>query len=157
MADTYVIVGASLCGATAAATLRDGGFDGQLVMIGDEDRLPYERPPLSKGYLRGEEPFEQALIRPEDWYATNDIDLRLGTPADVVDVASREVLMPDGERIAFDGLLVATGGRNRPIDAVGADLPGIYHLRTIEECDAIKQAAAEGARVVCVGMGFIGS
>jgi len=157
MADTYVIVGASLCGATAAATLRSEGFDGRLVMVGAEDRLPYERPPLSKGYLRDEEPFDQALIRPEEWYATNEIDLRLGTPADVVDVASREVVMPDGERMAYDALLVATGGRNRPIDAEGADLPGIFHLRTIEECDAIKEAAAGGVRVVCVGMGFIGS
>jgi 3-phenylpropionate/trans-cinnamate dioxygenase ferredoxin reductase component len=154
---TFVIVGASLAGATAAATLRQEGFDGRLVLIGTEDHPPYERPPLSKEYLRGEQPFEQALVRPADWYEQNGVELRTGARVVQTKARDREVVIAGGERIAYEALLLATGSRNRKVDAPGADLPGVFDLRRAEDADRIREAAAGGARAVCVGMGFIGA
>ncbi len=157
MTETFVVVGASLCAATAAATLRAEGFDGRLVLMGAEEVVPYERPPLSKEYLRGEEPVEKTYIRPPDWYPDNDVDLRLGMRAVQIDVEEREVVLAGGERALFDRLLLATGGRNRRLDVPGAGLPGVFDLRRIDDADRIRAAAEGGARVVCVGMGFIGA
>ena len=154
---TFVIVGASLAGATAAATLRDEGFDGRIALIGAEPLAPYERPPLSKEYLRGEQPLEDAFVRPPEWYAEQEIDARFGTRAVQIDVREREVVLAGGERIAFDRLLMATGSRNRSLDAPGAGLPGVFDLRHADDADRIKEAVGQGARVVCVGMGFIGA
>ncbi len=155
--EPFVIVGASLCGATAAATLRAEGFDGPIALIGAEALPPYERPALSKGYLRGEEPFEQMLARPPEWFDDNDIDVRTGTRAVQLDAATREVVLAGGERVGFGRLLVATGSRNRKLAVPGAHLPGVFDLRTVSDADAIRAAAIPGARVVCVGMGFIGA
>jgi 3-phenylpropionate/trans-cinnamate dioxygenase ferredoxin reductase subunit len=154
---TFVIVGASLAGATAAATLRREGFDGRIVLIGAEDHPPYERPPLSKEYVRGEQPFEQALVRPMDWYEQNEVELR--TSARVVQTRprEREVVVAGGERIGYEALLLTTGSRNRKADAPGADLPGVFDLRRVDDADRIREAATGGARAVCVGMGFIGA
>jgi 3-phenylpropionate/trans-cinnamate dioxygenase ferredoxin reductase subunit len=154
---TFVIVGASLTGATAAATLRDEGFDGRVVLVGAEPVPPYERPPLSKEFLRGEQPFEEQYVREEAWYADHEVELRLGVRAVQLDVAGREVVLAGGERIAHDALLVATGGRNRKLDVTGASLPGVFDLRTVADAERIKEAATGGARIVCVGMGFIGA
>ena len=154
---TFVIVGASLAGATAAATLRGEGFDGRIALIGAEPLAPYERPPLSKEYLRGEQPLEDAFVRPPEWYAEQEIDARFGTRAVQIDVREREVVLAGGERIAFDRLLMATGSRNRSLDAPGAGLPGVFDLRHADDADRIKEAVGQGARVVCVGMGFIGA
>jgi 3-phenylpropionate/trans-cinnamate dioxygenase ferredoxin reductase component len=154
---TFVIVGASLAGATAAATLRGEGFDGRIALIGAEPLAPYERPPLSKEYLRGEQPLEDAFVRPPEWYAEQDIDARFGTRAVQIDAREREVVLAGGERIAFDRLLMATGSRNRSLDAPGAGLPGVFDLRHADDADRIKEAVGQGARVVCVGMGFIGA
>ena len=154
---TFVIVGASLAGATAAATLRGEGFDGRIALIGAEPLAPYERPPLSKEYLRGEQPLDDAFVRPPEWYAEQEIDARFGTRAVQIDVREREVVLAGGERIAFDRLLMATGSRNRSLDAPGAGLPGVFDLRHADDADRIKQAVGQGARVVCVGMGFIGA
>ena len=154
---TFVIVGASLAGATAAATLRSEGFDGRIALIGAEPLAPYERPPLSKEYLRGEQPLEDAFVRPPEWYAEQEIDARFGTRAVQIDVREREVVLAGGERIAFDRLLMATGSRNRSLDAPGAGLPGVFDLRHADDADRIKEAVGQGARVVCVGMGFIGA
>jgi 3-phenylpropionate/trans-cinnamate dioxygenase ferredoxin reductase subunit len=154
---TFVIVGASLTGATAAATLRDEGFDGRVVLVGAEPVPPYERPPLSKEFLRGEQPFEEQYVREEAWYADHEVELRLGVRAVQLDVAGREVVLAGGERIAHDSLLVATGGRNRKLDVPGASLPGVFDLRTVADAERIKEAASGGARIVCVGMGFIGA
>jgi 3-phenylpropionate/trans-cinnamate dioxygenase ferredoxin reductase subunit len=153
----FVIVGASLAGASAAAALRDGGFDGELTLIGEEPRLPYSRPALSKGYLRGQERFEDQLVNPADYYGKHGITVRLGARATRADPARRVVELGGGETVPYDRLLVATGGRNRALRAPGADLPGIFRLRTIEDCDRIRTAARAGARAVVVGMGFIGS
>ncbi len=154
---TFVIVGASLAGATAAATLRSEGFDGRIALIGAEPLAPYERPPLSKEYLRGEQPLEDAFVRPPEWYAEQEIDARFGMRAVQIDVREREVVLAGGERIAFDRLLMATGSRNRSLDAPGAGLPGVFDLRHADDADRIKEAVGQGARVVCVGMGFIGA
>lgn len=159
MADrrSFVVVGASLCGATAVATLRDEGFEGRIVLIGAEDVAPYERPPLSKGYLRGEDPLEDILVRPDPWYREQDVDTLFGTLVTQLDVDERAVVLAGGERVPFDSLLVATGGRNRKIDAPGAALPGVIDLRNLRDADAIRAAVQGGVRVVCVGMGFIGA
>jgi len=154
---TFVIVGGSLAGATAAATLRDEGYDGRLVLVGAEQLPPYERPALSKEFLRGEQPLEDQYVRPEQWYEDNDVDARFGARAVQLDVAGREVVLAGGERVAFDALLVATGSRNRKLDVPGSSLPGVFDLRTAGDAERIKEAAAGGARVVCVGMGFIGA
>jgi 3-phenylpropionate/trans-cinnamate dioxygenase ferredoxin reductase subunit len=154
---TFVVVGAGLCGATAAATLRAEGFADRIVLIGAEDVPPYERPPLSKEYLRGEDPFERILVRPPEWYAEQDIEARFGTHVTQLDGNAREVVLAGGERVPFDALLVATGGHNRRIDAPGSELPGVLDLRDVGDADRLREAVADGARVVCVGMGFIGA
>jgi 3-phenylpropionate/trans-cinnamate dioxygenase ferredoxin reductase subunit len=155
--ETIVVVGASLAGATAAATLRDEGFDGRVVLLGAEALPPYERPGLSKEVLRGEQPIEEHLVRPPEWYADHEIELRTGTRAVQLDPSARAVVLAGGERVRFDRLVVATGCRNRTLQAPGSSLPGIFELRTAEHAAAIREAAAGGARVVCVGMGFIGA
>ncbi len=154
---TFVIVGASLAGATAAATLRSEGFDGRLVLIGEEPLPPYERPPLSKEYLRGEQPLEKAWIRPPEFWAENDVEARFGARVERVDTADRVVALGDGERIAFDAALIATGCRNRRLAIPGADLPGVLELRTAADADRIKAAAERAQKAVVVGAGFIGS
>ena len=115
-----VIIGAALAGATAAVTLRDEGFDGEIQLIGAERQLPYNRPPLSKAYLRGEGRLEDQLVNPPGIYAEKSIQLRLGTRATAIDAKKKHVEVEDGERIAYDRLLVATGGRNRPVSSSAA-------------------------------------
>ena len=154
---SIVIVGASLAGGTAAGALRDEGYDGRLSLIGAEEEPPYERPPLSKEFLRGELGFEDALVRPASWYEERDVDARFGTMAVQIDVRGREVVVAGGERLPFDRLLVSTGGRNRRLEVPGAGLPGVFDLRHHRDAVRIRDAASEGARVVCVGMGFIGA
>ncbi len=155
--ERIVIVGASLSGGTAAASLREGGFDGEIHLIGEESHLPYNRPPLSKGYLRGEERFADQLVHPEGTYAERDITLRLGRRATGIDPQRKIVRLNGGEGIPYDRLLVTTGGRNRSLSAPGADLQGIFQLRTVEDCDRIRAAARPGSHAVVIGLGFIGS
>jgi 3-phenylpropionate/trans-cinnamate dioxygenase ferredoxin reductase component len=153
----FVIVGASLAGATAAATLRDEGFDGRVVLIGAEVTSPYERPPLSKEFLRGEKPLEDAFVRAPTWYAENGIEERLGTTVVQISPASKEVVLAGGERVGYERLLMATGSRNRTLEVPGDDLSGIFDLRYVHDAERIRAAVAGAARVVCVGMGFIGA
>jgi 3-phenylpropionate/trans-cinnamate dioxygenase ferredoxin reductase subunit len=155
--ERIVIVGASLSGGTAAASLREGGFDGEIHLIGEESHLPYNRPPLSKGYLRGEERFADQLVHPEGTYAERDITLRLGRRATGIDPQRKIVRLNGGEEIPYDRLLVTTGGRNRSLNAPGADLQGIFQLRTVEDCDRIRAAARPGSHALVIGLGFIGS
>jgi 3-phenylpropionate/trans-cinnamate dioxygenase ferredoxin reductase component len=157
MPNAYVIVGASLAGATAAVTLRQEGADGTITLIGAENKPPYERPPLSKAYLRGEAPFESALVRPPAFYAEQGIETILGCRAVRIDASGRFVELDDGRRVPFDRLLIATGGQNRRFSVAGADLDGIYNLRTVQDADRIRAETLAGRRVVVVGMGFIGS
>lgn len=157
MVDTFVIVGANLAGGTSAHVLRREGFDGRLVLIGEEPEPPYERPPLSKEYLRGESSFDDALVHSPDFYEAQGIELLLGTRAQRIDPAARVIELAGGEQIDYDKVLIATGGRNRRLQVPGAHLPGIFDLRTREDADRIRAALAPGRRVVVVGMGFIGA
>ncbi|MGH2660957.1 MAG: NAD(P)/FAD-dependent oxidoreductase [Actinomycetota bacterium] len=152
----FVIVGASLAGGTAAATFRDEGFDGRVVLIGEEPLAPYERPPLSKEYLRGETS-EPAYIRPPEWWEQNEVEARFGERAERIDFADRSVVLASGERISFDSLLIATGSRNRRLPLPGIELPGVLDLRYLPDSDAIKAAGVPDAKAVLVGMGFIGA
>src|SRR5262245_9117321 len=152
-----VIVGASLAGGTAAVTLRDEGFDGAIVLIGAEPQLPYNRPPLSKGYLRGQDRFDDQLVKPASYYAEQRIQLKLGVRATALDPKQKLVELEGGERVAYDRLLVATGGRNRTFSVPGANLAGVFQLRTVEDCDRIRAAASRGRRAVVIGFSFIGS
>jgi 3-phenylpropionate/trans-cinnamate dioxygenase ferredoxin reductase subunit len=152
-----VIIGAGLCGGNAAATLREEGYRERIVMIGDEPGPPFGRPPLSKKYLRSEEDLTAWMVKPPDWYERNDVE-RLRTRVAAIDTHAREIVLEDSRtRIAFDRLLLATGGRNRGLSVPGATLPGVLGLRTLAECDAIKERAVPGSHAVVVGMGFIGS
>ena len=153
----YVIVGASLAGATAALTLREEDSKASVTLIGAEREPPYERPPLSKAYLRGEVSFDKALVRPAAFYAEHGIETTFGTRATRIDPSARFVELEDRRRVPFDVLLIATGGRNRRISIPGSELEGIYGLRSVEDADRIKAEMTPGRRVVVVGMGFIGS
>jgi 3-phenylpropionate/trans-cinnamate dioxygenase ferredoxin reductase subunit len=157
MPQRYVIVGANLAGGTAAITLREEGFDGEIALIGAEPHLPYERPPLSKEYLQGVKPFEEALLKPLTFYMEQAIQARLGIRVTRVDPRQQVVELEDGERVHYDKVLVATGVRNRRFRLPGMELEGIYDLRTVADADLIRAASARGRRAVLVGMGFIGS
>ncbi|HVS47679.1 MAG TPA: FAD-dependent oxidoreductase [Candidatus Dormibacteraeota bacterium] len=152
----FVIVGAGLTGGNAAKALRNEGYTGELLILGDEPSFPFGRPPLTKGYLRGVERLSGWMVAPPEWYKAHQIQI---VPARVstLDPASKQVKLESGDAIGYERLLLATGGRNRRLEVPGAHLPGIHQLRTIAECDAIKRAAKPGARAVVVGSGFIGS
>lgn len=150
-----LVVGGGLAGASAISALRAEGFDGRITLVGEEPVPPYERPPLSKEYLRGEQD-EPAWVRPETWYAEHGVELRLGARVDRVDPGERAVVLEDGERLAYDGLLVATGVRNRRLGVPGEDLEGVLDLRTLADADRLRAAARSASRAVVVGAGFIG-
>jgi len=152
-----VIVGASLAGGTAAVTLREEGYDGDIVLIGAERELPYSRPPLSKGYLRGQDRFEDQLVKPASYYTEQRIELKLGVRATAIDPKQKMVELDGGARVAYDRLLVTTGGRNRTLTVPGANLSGVFQLRTVEDCNRIRAAVAPGKRAVVIGFSFIGS
>jgi 3-phenylpropionate/trans-cinnamate dioxygenase ferredoxin reductase subunit len=156
MTQTFVIVGASLAGAKAAETLREEGFDGRVVLIGSETQRPYERPPLSKDYLRGEAE-AKPYVHNEPFYAEHDIELRTSTTVERIDPTSSEVSLAGGETLGFDRLLLATGARPRRISLPGADLDGVLTLRTIEDSEAIRARVDAGGRLVTIGAGWIGA
>ena len=151
-----VIVGAGMTGGVAAKTLRDAGFDGPIVLIGEDPGVPFGRPPLSKTYLRGEEDLSGWLVEPAEWYARNEVE-RIRATATAIDTETRTVTLDAGGTVEYSKLLLATGGRNRRLVVPGSDLANIFPLRTAADCDAIKQAARPGVRALIVGMGFIGS
>jgi 3-phenylpropionate/trans-cinnamate dioxygenase ferredoxin reductase subunit len=150
-----VIVGGGFSGGNAAATLREEGFAGPVVIVSREPGVPFGRPPLSKTYLRSAEDLEGWYVRPAGWYAEHGVDIRRASVAGV-DPAAHTVVLDSGESISYQKVLIATGARNRRLGVPGAELPGIHYLRTVAECDAIKQEAVAGRRAVVVGMGFIG-
>jgi 3-phenylpropionate/trans-cinnamate dioxygenase ferredoxin reductase subunit len=156
MPPTFVIVGASLTGGTAAVTLRQEGFDGEVILIGEERHLPYERPPLSKQYLRGEVPFEKAMVRPAGFYEDNRINARLGVTATRIDPVGRKVELTGGGSVRYDNLLIATGVRNRRPPIPGLDLQNVFDLRSVDDADALRTEMVSGRKAVVIGMGFIG-
>jgi len=153
---TYVIVGASLTGAKAAETLREEGFDGNVVLLGEEHERPYERPPLSKGYLLGKEEKSSIYVHEEGWYAENGVDLRLGVRATALDPGAKRVSLADGGTVAYDRLLLATGASPRRLNAPGGDLDGVLYLRRVGDSERLQAALRGGGRVVTVGGGWIG-
>ena len=153
----FVIVGASLAGAKAAETLRAEGFDGRVVLIGDEAPRPYERPPLSKEYLRGEKDFDAAAVHPADFYDEHDIELHTSTVVNAIDPGDRSVTLTSGERVTYDRLLLATGAAPRRLSVEGADLEGVCYLRDVEDADTLRRALTPSAQVVVIGAGWIGA
>jgi NADPH-dependent 2,4-dienoyl-CoA reductase/sulfur reductase-like enzyme len=154
--ETYVIVGASLAGAKAAQTLREEGYAGRLVLIGAENERPYERPPLSKGYLAGTTEREKIYVHEAGWYEEHGVELRLVTRVSSLDRAAAQVALDGGERIAYDKLLLTTGSSPRRLPVPGADLPGVHYLRDVHDSDRLRAAISGGGRVVVIGGGWIG-
>lgn len=152
-----VIVGASMAGGRAAEALRGAGYDGRLVLIGDEPVRPYERPPLSKEFLRGETPIDKAFLRAQEWYTDNAVELMLDARAESLDVEARTVTLTNTEMLRWDRLLLATGARPRTLDVPGGMTPGVFTLRTAHDAITIGEHLKPGARVVVVGAGFIGA
>jgi NADPH-dependent 2,4-dienoyl-CoA reductase/sulfur reductase-like enzyme len=156
---TFVIAGASLAGAKAAETLRDEGFDGDIVLLGTELELPYERPPLSKGYLQGKDERASIYVHPQEWYAEHDVDLRLGVTVTAIDRAGTAVAVagPAGTAtVSYDKLLLATGASPRRLTFTGSDRPEVLYLRTAADSDRLREALQPGPRVVVAGAGWIG-
>ena len=154
--NSVVIVGAGLAGANTAFALREHGFDGRVTVVGDEPEWPYERPPLSKTYLRAEEPLDKAYVRPAVEYERQRIDLRRGVRATAIDVARRR-LTTDGGTLEFDALVLATGAAPRRLEVPGARLSGVHYLRNASDSDALREAAARADSIAVVGGGWIGA
>jgi 3-phenylpropionate/trans-cinnamate dioxygenase ferredoxin reductase subunit len=154
---TFVIVGASLAGAKAAEELRERGFDGRLVLIGSETERPYERPPLSKDYLQGKAEREKAYVHEAGFYAEKSIELRTGSTVEAIDPGAGRVRLEGGEELDYDRLLITTGAEVRPLEVPGADLDGVYYLRTLQDSDALRERIGQGGRLAVIGSGWIGS
>ncbi|MEU5811244.1 FAD-dependent oxidoreductase [Streptomyces sp. NPDC047718] len=152
----FVIVGAGLAGAKAAQTLREEGFDGPLVLIGEESERPYERPPLSKGYLLGKDERETVYVHPSQWYTEHDVDLRLGTTVTAIDAAGHEVTLADGSRLRYVKLLLTPGSSPRHLPVPGAALDGVHYLRRLSDSDRIKKVFTSASRIAVIGAGWIG-
>jgi 3-phenylpropionate/trans-cinnamate dioxygenase ferredoxin reductase subunit len=153
---TFVIVGGGLAGATAAETLRSQGFEGRVVLVASEPHLPYERPPLSKRYLAGDGALADAHVHDHDFYARNGIELLTGTRATSLDTTARRVRLSDGEELAYDRLLIATGAVPRRPPIAGADGERVHVLRSVDDADALRWALGDSGRLVVVGAGWIG-
>lgn len=153
---TFVIVGAGLAGAKAAESLRAEGFDGQITLIGTESELPYERPPLSKGYLLGRTEKSKVYVHDAGWYDDNSVELLLGRRATDLDLATHQVELQDGRCVRYDKLLLAPGSSPRRLGVPGADLDDVHYLRTVEDSERLREAIGSGGRVVVVGAGWIG-
>jgi 3-phenylpropionate/trans-cinnamate dioxygenase ferredoxin reductase component len=157
MSPTFVIVGAGMAGGKAVETLREEGFDGRVVLVGAEAERPYERPPLSKDYLRGEAERGGVYLQEDaGWYEQHDVELRTSTTIASLDAAGRAVVLADGERVDYDALLLATGAEPKRPPIAGADLDGVHVLRTFEDSDALHAVIDAGGRLVVVGAGWIG-
>jgi 3-phenylpropionate/trans-cinnamate dioxygenase ferredoxin reductase subunit len=154
---TFIVVGGGLAGAKAAETLRAEGFDGRLLLVGAEDERPYERPPLSKEYLRGEAGREKVYVHHEGFYAEHDIELRQGRRAVSLNASGSEVELDDGERLRYDRLLLTTGARPRRLSIPGGELDGVMYLRDVGDSDALRERLDRGGAVVVVGAGWIGA
>jgi 3-phenylpropionate/trans-cinnamate dioxygenase ferredoxin reductase subunit len=153
---TFVVIGAGLAGAKAVEALRDQGFEGRLVLIGAEPHRPYERPPLSKGYLAGTAEREKSFVHPEGWYAEHDVEFKPGRTAIRLDRAARRVELNDGTTVDFDKVLITTGASPRRLGIPGADAPGVHYLRTIDDSELLREVIAKASRLVVIGAGWIG-
>jgi 3-phenylpropionate/trans-cinnamate dioxygenase ferredoxin reductase component len=152
----FVIIGAGQAAAQAVATLASEGFVGTLTVIGDEPYPPYQRPPLSKAYMAGDFVRERLFLKPDSFYAESHCDLRLGIVATAIERARKSVRLSDGSNISYDRLLIATGARVRKLPIPGAELPGVYYLRGIDDSDSLRRHFVPGVRLAVVGGGYIG-
>jgi 3-phenylpropionate/trans-cinnamate dioxygenase ferredoxin reductase subunit len=155
--ETFAMVGASLAGAKAAEALRDDGFEGRIVLLGAEDERPYERPELSKKYLRGEVDRESLYVHEARFYADQQIEFRAGARVTAIDPGARELTLDGGERVAFDKALITTGAEPRRLPVPGADLDEVLYLRAVGDSDALRERLERGGKVVVIGAGWIGS
>ena len=151
-----LIIGAGQAGLAAAAELRKRGYQGAVTLLGAEPALPYQRPPLSKGYLSGETPLDRLWLKPEAWYEKAEVSVRSGVRASAVDRAAGEVITQDGDRLGFDHLILATGGQARRLPIAGADLEGVHVLRNLAEADALSAGLETANRLAIIGAGYIG-
>ena len=153
---TFVIIGGGLAGAKGAEALRSKGFDGQVVLFGAEERLPYERPPLSKEFMAGKKTVEEFTVQPQSWYAEHDVDLKLGTEVTTLDRTAHMVAFNSGDHEHYDKLLLATGSRSRKPPIPGSDADGVYYLRTVDDATELLAQFTEGRRLAIIGAGWIG-
>ena len=151
-----VVVGAGQAAAQAAQSLRAGGYTGSLTIVGDESALPYQRPPLSKAYMKGEFAEERLYFKPAAWYEDQKIEVLLGTQATGIDRAARQVHLGHGGHLSYDALIIATGSRPRPLPTPGADLDGVHDLRTLADVERLRPKMVAGRRIVIIGAGYIG-
>ncbi len=156
-ARTFVIIGGGLAGATAAATLRKEGFDGRVVLFGEDPERPYELPPLSKGYLRGEDERDKVFVHREGFYGERHIELRVATRVVALEPRTQEVVTDAGERLRYDRVLLATGASARRLAVPGADLSGVHYLRTLADADALRDRLGRARNAVVIGGGWIGA
>lgn len=156
MSDTCIIIGASHAAAQLAPSLRQEGWEGDIIVIGDESILPYHRPPLSKDFLMGKREAQQLLIRPESLYEKNNIQFRLGMRVDEINRAHKTVTLNNGEVLTYTKLAICTGSRVRTVSLPGIELPGIQYLRSMADVEKIKMDVGEGKNAVIVGGGYIG-
>lgn len=152
----FVVIGGGHAAGQAVARMRQNGYEGEVTLIGDEPYVPYQRPPLSKQYLAGELPLERVLLRPEQFYADKQIDLKLGQRVESIDAKAKTVSLEGGETLIYSKLLLATGGRARKLPLPGADHPSIHYLRDIRDVDSIRAKVSASAKLVIVGGGYIG-
>ncbi len=155
-AQRIAIIGAGQAGGQAAYSLRGGGFEGAVTLIGDEPAPPYQRPPLSKAYLKGELEAERLFLKPIEYYAEHNVELITGTAATSIDLSARTLALKHGGSLGWDKLVIATGARPRQLPCPGIALPGVLELRTLEDVDKLKAVAVAGKRLVVVGAGYIG-
>lgn len=155
--DSVVIAGGGLAGATAAFALREGSFDGRITLVSQEESAPYERPPLSKAYLRGESTLDQALVRPLAEYSAHGIELLGGRRAVTLDPTIRRLNLDNGTNLTYDVLLIATGAAPRHLGSTPASLAGVHYLRNAEDAEAIRTAAANATNIAVIGGGWVGS
>ncbi|MCV7075431.1 NAD(P)/FAD-dependent oxidoreductase [Mycobacterium szulgai] len=153
---TFVIVGGGLAGAKAVEALQDNNFDGQVILIADEEQLPYERPPLSKEYLAGKKTLADFTVHDSGWYRDHDVDLRLSMGATTVDPAAHTVGLADDSTVRYDKLLLATGSASRRPSILGSDAAGVHYLRNYDDAAALNSVLAEGSSLAVVGAGWIG-
>jgi 3-phenylpropionate/trans-cinnamate dioxygenase ferredoxin reductase subunit len=154
---TLLIVGGGLAGAKAAEGAREGGFEGRIVLVAEETRDPYERPPLSKEVLRGDKEADTARVHESGYYGEHSIDLVSGDPVAALDVAGKKATLRSGSNVSFDAAVLATGAAPRALKLPGADLSGVHYLRTVEDSLALQDAIKKASRVAVIGAGWIGS
>ncbi|MEO9969160.1 MAG: FAD-dependent oxidoreductase [Hyphomonadaceae bacterium] len=154
--DTLLVIGGGQAAAQTIASARLWGFAGEIRLIGEESALPYQRPPLSKAYLKGEMDEERLYFKPAEWYADQNVETRLGLRAEVIDREARSVSLSDGSAVSYDALVLATGSRPRPLPLDGATLEGVHELRDLRDVDGLKPVVTAGKDMVIVGAGYIG-